>query len=206
MRRLEPAIFEAVKEAYDDLTKDLNFLRLGAKAFAQSPATSVDYGVMEKTDRAAVLPVDYIWSDVGSWDAVVQVMARDDHDNSVVGDVTLVGSRNNLAHLKDRLATLIGVENIVVVVSTRDSLLIVQKKRSEEVKKLVSQLQDDGRIEANEALQMFRPWGNYERRDRRWLPGQTDHRQTGWGSFIAEAPPSCRTLGCGPGAGRSYDR
>jgi mannose-1-phosphate guanylyltransferase/mannose-6-phosphate isomerase len=164
LSRLEPAIYEAVEKAHIGRTEDLNFLRLGVKAFTSSPSISVDYAVMERTDCAAVLPVDYGWSDVGSWDAVASVLPRDDDENTIVGDAKLVDSRNNLVHSKDRLATLIGIENIMVV-STRDSLLIVQKTKSEEVKKLVSALQDDGRVEANEALQMFRPWGNYERLD-----------------------------------------
>lgn len=164
LRRLEPAIFDQAKKAYDLAQRDLDFLRLEEKAFAASPSISVDYAVMERTDRAAVLPVGYEWSDVGSWDAVSNVLERDGEGNSVIGDASVIDARNNLVHTGGKLVTLIGVEDLVVV-DTRDSLLIARKGRSEQVKELVLQLQREGRAEANEASQIFRPWGNYERLD-----------------------------------------
>lgn len=161
--KLQPGIHRAVREAHGQARTDLDFLRLGA-AFAQAPSISVDYAVMEKTDRAAVLPVAYAWSDVGSWDAVSHVIERDPHDNAVVGDATMIDSRDSLVHSDGRLTALIGVDGVVVV-STRDSLLVASKERVEEVKDLVARLRDEGRTEAVEALQIFRPWGNYERLD-----------------------------------------
>lgn len=164
LSRLQPKVHAQVKTAFVNGRRDLDFLRLGEDAFAASPSISIDYAVMEKTNRAAVLPVRYAWSDVGSWDAVAQVLGRGPDGNAVVGDATLVDSRNNLVHSNGRLTTLIGMDGVVVV-STRDSILVTRKERAEEVKALVQQLKVEGRIEADEDLQIFRPWGNFERLD-----------------------------------------
>lgn len=164
LKALQPRIHEHVESAFACGRRDLDFLRLGEADFAASPSISIDYAVMEKTDRAAVLPVGYAWSDVGSWDAVTQILEVGPDGNAVVGDAKFVDSRNNLVHSSGRLTTLIGVEDVVVV-STRDSILVTRKERAEEVKGLVQQLKGEGRIEADEDLQIFRPWGNYERLD-----------------------------------------
>ncbi|MFC3205345.1 mannose-1-phosphate guanylyltransferase/mannose-6-phosphate isomerase [Aquamicrobium soli] len=163
LERLQPDILAAVTVALETATSDLDFKRLG-DAFAQAPSISVDYAVMERTDLAAVLPVDYRWSDVGSWDAVSQIVKSDAHGNTVIGDATILEGSDNVVHSQDRLTTLIGV-NDMIVVSTRDCLLVAPKPRAEDVKPLVARLQTEARIEAVEGLQLFRPWGNYERLD-----------------------------------------
>lgn len=164
LEQLHPDILSAVREAYDRARADLDFLRLDNAAFAQAPPISVDYAVMERTNRAAVLAVGYRWSDVGSWDAVRHVLPRDGSGNAVVGDATILDCHDNLVHSQDRLTTLIGVDGMVVV-STRDCLLVAPKSRAEDVKPLVARLQAQARAEAVEGLQVFRPWGNYERLD-----------------------------------------
>lgn len=164
LERLAPEIFAAVSRAHEHARVDLDFLRLEETAFAQSPSIAVDYAVMERTERAAVLPVDYGWSDIGSWDALAAILPADDTGNAVVGTAVFVDGQDNIVHSTDRLTTLVGVRDMVVV-STRDGLLVVPKSRAEDVKGLVARLQQDGRSEAVEALQIFRPWGNYERLD-----------------------------------------
>lgn len=159
----QPDILTAVTAALETATSDLDFQRLG-NAFAQAPSISVDYAVMEHTDRAAVLPVGYHWSDVGSWDAVSQIVKHDAHGNAVIGDATILEGGNNVVHSQDRLTTMIGVDDMIVV-STRDCLLVAPKPCAEDVKPLVARLQANARIEATEGLQIFRPWGNYERLD-----------------------------------------
>jgi mannose-1-phosphate guanylyltransferase/mannose-6-phosphate isomerase len=163
LERLQPDILAAVRTALEEAETDLDFLRLGP-SFARAPSISVDYAVMEKTTRAAVLPVGYRWSDVGSWDAVSQIVERDRQGNAVVGDATILDGADNLVHSQGRLTTLIGVDGMIVV-STRDCLLIAPKPRAEDVKPLVARLQAEARAEAVEGLQIFRPWGNYERLD-----------------------------------------
>lgn len=164
LEALRPDILSAVREAHDKARADLDFLRLDRAAFERSPSISVDYAVMERTDRAAVLPVGYAWSDVGSWDAAAQLLPKDAAGNVVVGDALILEGGDNLVHSQGRLTTLIGIDEMVVV-STRDCLLVAPKSRAEDVKPLVSELQARARVEAIEGLQNFRPWGSYERLD-----------------------------------------
>ncbi len=164
LERLAPEVHRAVGEAHRVARTDLDFRRLDEAAFTSSPSIAVDYAVMEKTDRAAVLPVDYAWSDIGSWDAVGTILNPDDSGNAIVGNVVVVDGSNNVVHSSDRLTTVLGVSDVVVV-STRDALLVAPKARAEDVKSLVTRLQAEARAEATEALRMFRPWGNYERLD-----------------------------------------
>jgi mannose-1-phosphate guanylyltransferase/mannose-6-phosphate isomerase len=159
-----PEILASVKRAVEEAKSDLDFLRLDSKAFESAPSISVDYAVMEKTDKAAVFPVDYTWSDVGSWDAVWDVLEKSEDGNAISGDVHIIAGKNNLVHSHGKLTTLVGIEDTVVV-STRDCVLVASKAHSEHVKSLVTELQQAGRLEANEALQIFRPWGNYEQLD-----------------------------------------
>jgi len=164
LEKLEPEILAAVNEAHNKAERDLDFLRLEADAFKKSPSISVDYAVMERTDKAAIFPVSYKWSDVGSWEAVWDVMAKTDEGNVVIGDAEIVNGTNNLVHSHGKLTTLVGVSDIAVV-TTRDAVLVASKSETEKVKQLVELLQAGGRTEANESLQIFRPWGNYERLD-----------------------------------------
>lgn len=162
--RLAPEVFSAASAAFRGGVQDLQFLRLDHSAYAEAPSISVDYAVMEKTGRAAVLPVDYRWSDVGSWDAVSALCEPGPDGNSVLGDGLVLEGRDNLIHSRGRLVTVIGLDNVAVV-ATRDSILVAARDRSEAVKTLVGKLEEQRRWQASEALQMFRPWGNYEQLD-----------------------------------------
>jgi mannose-1-phosphate guanylyltransferase/mannose-6-phosphate isomerase len=163
LKRLQPAILAAVEQAFGAARRDLDFIRLDA-AFAGAPAISIDHAVMEKTDKAAVLPVAYAWSDVGSWDAVLDIAARDGAGNAAIGHAVIEAGSNNLVHSERRLTALLGVDDLVVV-TTPDAVLVAGKARAEGVKELVAGLKAAGRAEAGEAQQIFRPWGNYERLD-----------------------------------------
>ena len=162
--RYEPGTLKAVTKAHQGATSDLDFLRLDADAFGASPSIAFDYAVMERTDMAAVMPVNYAWSDVGSWSAVSSTVEADDDGNAVVCSGVVVDGRNNVIHSEDRLTTVIGAEDMVVV-TTRDCVLVMPKDRAEDVKPLVARLEREAWTEATEALKIFRPWGNYERLD-----------------------------------------
>ena len=164
LKHLAPEILEAVSEAHANAKTDLDFLRLEKIAFERSPSISVDYAVMEQTEKAAVFPVDYSWSDVGSWEAVWEVSDKSIDGNVIIGDAEIVNGANNLVHSVGKLTALVGINDIAVV-TTRDAVLVTSKSEAENVKELVVNLQKNGRVEANEALQIFRPWGNYERLD-----------------------------------------
>lgn len=164
LAKYQPEILSAVRKAFNNVKSDLDFLRLDESAFKTSPSISVDYGVIEKTERIAVIPVSYAWSDMGSWDSVWEICDKDDQGNAVIGEGFVLGGQNNLVHSEPVLTTLVGVEDLLVV-ATSDSVLVASKSGAEHVKALVGELQKQGRTEATEALRIFRPWGNYERLD-----------------------------------------
>jgi mannose-1-phosphate guanylyltransferase / mannose-6-phosphate isomerase len=157
-----PEIAAAAREALDKASRDLDFVRLDEKAFMKSPKTSIDYAVMEKTTRAGVLPVDCGWSDVGTWGALWEVSQRDESGNVVMGHATLVNTRDSLVHSEDLKTGVVGLDNVVVV-ATKDAVLVTSRERSGEVKELVAQLKAANAPEAEAHLRVHRPWGWYER-------------------------------------------
>jgi len=160
--RFEPAMAEAARGAVAQLTKDLDFLRLAAEPFARAPKKSIDYAVMERTSLAAVVPADMGWSDVGSWNAVWDNLAHDEHGNAASGSTLVLDSRNNLVRGEDGvLAAVVGVDDLIVV-ATGDAVLVTTRDRAESVKTLVEQLKAQNLREAVEHRRMFRPWGYYQ--------------------------------------------
>ena len=162
LKRLEPAILEASAAAVDAASRDLDFTRLDAGAFARSPSKSIDYAVMERTARAAVVPVDMGWSDIGSWQALLSESAPDADGNVALGDVVAEEMRGCYVRADHgvMVATL-GVEDLVIV-ATGDAVLVTRRDRSQDVKKLVEKLKASGRSESTTHLKVFRPWGYYE--------------------------------------------
>jgi mannose-1-phosphate guanylyltransferase/mannose-6-phosphate isomerase len=163
-RKLAPGIVEAVDASLQHAQADLSFLRLTGEDFAKSPQISVDFAVMEKTARAAVLPVDYAWSDIGSWDAVAKSGVADRDGNVVVGRGVAEASHNVMIHSEGKLTTVLGLDNVVVV-STRDAILVAAKSATEKVKDLVAHLKDAGHREAEDSHMQYRPWGHREMLD-----------------------------------------
>ena len=161
LTRFEPSMREAVEAAVAAATKDLGFVRLDAAAFARAPQKSIDYAVMEKTDRAAVVEGRFRWSDIGSWDAVFDVTQRDKGGNALTGPVTAIDTQNSIVHTEGRLAAVIGVKDLIVV-ATPDAVLVLPRDRAEDVKKLVAVLKEEGRSEARNHRREYRPWGHYE--------------------------------------------
>jgi mannose-1-phosphate guanylyltransferase/mannose-6-phosphate isomerase len=161
LERLQPAILAACKTALAAAKRDEDFIRLDEAAFSSCPSDSIDYAVMEKTASAAVLPLEAGWNDVGSWAALWAVADQDGDGNAHHGDVVAVSCRNTLAWGKDRLITLLGLEDIVVV-DTDDSILVAHKDRVQEIKEIVSRLNADGRSETKLHRKVYRPWGAYD--------------------------------------------
>ena len=160
--RFEPDIATAAKAAAAAMTKDLDFLRLPAEAFAAAPRKSIDYAVMERTERAAVVPLDCGWSDVGSWSAVWEALGHDADGNAATGAVAFLDSRNSLAYSEDAMLTaVVGLDNIVVV-ATPDAVLVTSRDKAEQVKDLVEQLKAQNREQAVRHLRVYRPWGYYQ--------------------------------------------
>jgi mannose-1-phosphate guanylyltransferase / mannose-6-phosphate isomerase len=162
LARFEPEIAKAAEAAVSGITRDLDFLRLPAEAFAQAPRKSIDYAVMERTDLAAVVPVDCGWSDVGSWSAVWDVLRHDVEGNASTGPAVFLDSRNSLVHSDDAILTaVVGLEDIIVV-STADAVLVTSRDKAEQVKDLVEQLKAQNRQQAVTHLRVYRPWGYYQ--------------------------------------------
>lgn len=161
LERHNPAILEACRKAAAANAPDMQFVRVDADAFAACPAVSVDYAVMEKTERAAMVTLDAGWSDVGSWSALWDLAARDGEGNAFKGDVVSVASRDNLVHADRRMVALVGVEGLVVV-ETADAVLVARRERVQEVKEAVRLLSEAGRDEHINHRKVYRPWGHYD--------------------------------------------
>jgi len=164
LERNEPEIVPACRRALNDGKNDLFFFRLDAKAFSEVPSQSIDYGVMERTDKAAVVPVDMGWSDVGSWGALHQEMPRDADGNTTLGDIIAIETENSYIRSEKQLTAVIGLKNIVVVV-TPDAVLVADKAHDQAVKKVVEQLKAMGRTEATAQIRTYRPWGWFQNID-----------------------------------------
>jgi mannose-1-phosphate guanylyltransferase / mannose-6-phosphate isomerase len=161
LARLEPEMMDASNVSVANATDDLGFLRLDPAGFARAPPKSIDYAVMEKTDRAAVITGDFRWSDIGSWDALFEITPRDVEGNVVQGEVVTIDARNCIVHSDGRLTTMIGVEDLVVV-STSDAVMVVPRARAQEVRELTAKLKAGNRPEASVHKRVHRPWGYYE--------------------------------------------
>ena len=162
IERFEPEIAAAAKSAVEDMESDLDFLRLPAESFARAPRKSIDYAVMERTERAAVVPVDLGWSDVGSWSAVWDVLDHDVNGNASMGPAVFQKSRNSFVRSDDTiLTTVVGLDDVVVV-TTPDAVLVTSRHNAEQVKGLVEHLKALNRQEAVQHLRIYRPWGYYQ--------------------------------------------
>jgi len=161
VERLAPEIIENTRAALDGAESDLGFRRLAGEAYAQCPNISVDYAVMEKTARAAVLPLETGWSDVGSWASVWAESAHDADGNAVRGDAMLMDTHGSYVHSNGALVSTIGVEDMIVV-HTPDAALVARRDRAQDVGQLVKQLRAANRREPEQHTRCHRPWGHFE--------------------------------------------
>ena len=156
-----PDVLAAAREAVDKRTEDLDFLRLDPEAFGRAPDISLDYAVAERTHRAAVVPADLGWSDVGSWDALWDISRKDDHGNVGVGDVMLEHATNCYVRSDGIVTAVVGLSDVITVV-TEDAVLVTHRDRAQDVKRVVERLREAGRPEALSHNRAYRPWGFYE--------------------------------------------
>ncbi|MEO1719378.1 MAG: mannose-1-phosphate guanylyltransferase/mannose-6-phosphate isomerase [Pseudomonadota bacterium] len=161
LNQLEPKIFAAAEASLRGAVQDFEFTRLEKAPFAQSPSISVDYAVMERTKKAAMIPVDMGWNDVGSWSSLWDVAPRDENGNFVQGDAILKDTDGCYVHSEKSLVSTIGVENLVIV-DTPDALLVADKSRAQEVGDIVKELRASNRKEQEQHLRNYRPWGHFE--------------------------------------------
>jgi mannose-1-phosphate guanylyltransferase/mannose-6-phosphate isomerase len=161
MDRHAPGVLAAMRRAVTGRRQDLDFIRLEPAAFAASPNISLDYAVAEHTDRAAVVPADLGWSDVGSWQALWELGGKDAAGNVSIGDVLLEDAKDCYVRSDGKMTAVLGLDNVVLVV-TEDAVLAMDRSRSQDVKKIVDRLRKDGRAEAVTHNRVYRPWGFYE--------------------------------------------
>jgi mannose-1-phosphate guanylyltransferase/mannose-1-phosphate guanylyltransferase/mannose-6-phosphate isomerase len=162
LERLQPQVLAAARAALEAARRDFDYLRLDEAAFAEAPSISIDYAVMELTDRAAVVPVDCGWSDVGAWQALWELTPKDEAANVTHGKVRLKDTRNSYFRAEDgHLLVGVGVEDVIVV-TTKDATLVTSRAEAPRVGELVKAMAADGHPETNLPPVVYRPWGSYE--------------------------------------------
>jgi mannose-1-phosphate guanylyltransferase/mannose-6-phosphate isomerase len=161
LEKYNPAIVKSAKDSITNSKNDLDFVRLDKSSFEQSPEDSIDYAVMEKTDKAVVVPLDANWSDVGAWKSVWEVSSKDENGNVLRGDTIAQGTTNTLVHAEHRLVSVLGLEDVVVI-ETSDAVLVANKNKVQDIKKIVEQLKKSKRTEVDSHRKMYRPWGSYD--------------------------------------------
>ncbi|HTD02217.1 mannose-1-phosphate guanylyltransferase/mannose-6-phosphate isomerase [Undibacterium sp.] len=168
IRHFNPEMFHACRLAVQQARVDCDFVRIDKTAFQSCPSDSIDYAVMEKLPKAAelgiagcVVPFDAGWSDVGAWDAVWQVSAKDANGNAFKGDVMMEDSRNCLVVSDSRLVACLGLEDVIVV-ETPDAVLVTNKSNTQNIKRIVSRLRDGNYTQADNHRKVYRPWGHYD--------------------------------------------
>jgi mannose-1-phosphate guanylyltransferase len=161
LNKHRPKIYEASRRAAKTISPDLDFLRVDESAFADCPAESIDYAVMEQTDNAFVIPLDAGWSDIGSWQSLWQTLEKDTNGNVHRGDVVAKNSHNNFVFCESGLVATLGLKDCIIV-QTKDAVLVANKDNVQEVKAVVEELSVAGRSEHKLHREVFRPWGKYD--------------------------------------------
>lgn len=161
LEKFSPEILTSCAEAWSGKSNDLTFTRIGVDAFAACPEDSIDYAVMERTDRGVVIPLDAGWSDVGSWRSLWDVRDKDPRGNVIDGDVMALDVQDSLILSRNKLVACLGLSNVVVV-DTSDAVLVADMDRVQEVKGIVREIQKQGRSEDRFHREVHRPWGQFD--------------------------------------------
>ncbi|NBF03348.1 mannose-1-phosphate guanylyltransferase/mannose-6-phosphate isomerase [Pseudomonas sp. Fl5BN2] len=161
LEKFRPDILVACRSALAAGEQDMHFTRVGREAFAHCPSESIDYAVMEKTADAVVVPLDAGWSDIGSWSALWEVGNKDAQGNVCHGDVLVEQTSNTLVHSQSRLVSALGVNDLIIV-ETKDAVLVAHKDHVQNVKRIVDTLKSEGRGESIDHREVYRPWGVYD--------------------------------------------
>jgi len=161
LKKFRPDILEQCKASVLEIKADLDFLRIDKETFGLCPSESVDYAVMEKTSHAVVVPMDAGWSDIGSWSSLWDISEKDGDGNSTHGDVILHNTYNSFVKTDGKLVATLGVNDLVIV-STKDVLMVAHKDSVQDVKIITAKLKADSRSEWDLNREVFRPWGKYD--------------------------------------------
>ena len=161
LKKFEPKILNCCKKSFQTEYKDFDFIRLKNNEFLKCPEKSIDYAVMEHTKKAIVVPLDANWSDIGSWEALMDSKSKDSNGNVSEGDVLLDDVNNTYAYSSNRLVSAIGVSDLIIV-DTQDALLVTNKKHTQNIKNIVNKLKKNSRSEIEHHRKVYRPWGYYD--------------------------------------------
>jgi mannose-1-phosphate guanylyltransferase/mannose-6-phosphate isomerase len=161
LERFAPDMVATCRSAMEAKDQSGYSIRPDPDRFSQCPSDSIDYAVMEKTDKAMMMPLDSGWNDIGSWSAIHEVGEQDDAGNSTEGDVILADCSGCLVRSESRLVSVVGMDDVIVV-ETKDSVLVTSKENAQDVKRVVEQLKSAGREEKDLHRQVYRPWGSYD--------------------------------------------
>ncbi|NRA18522.1 MAG: mannose-1-phosphate guanylyltransferase/mannose-6-phosphate isomerase [Oceanospirillaceae bacterium] len=171
LKQFRPDIYAACEKSMSNCQVDNDFVRVDVEAFSACPDESIDYAVMEPlcspdnqtddADQVVVVPLDAHWNDIGGFSALWQVSDKDENGNAFTGDVMSIDSKNSLVISVDKLVTTIGVEDLVII-NTKDALLVAHKDKAQQVKTIVNSLKQEGRPEATVHREVYRPWGKYD--------------------------------------------
>jgi len=164
LEKFSPDILAVCKQAYSNKTQDLDFTRISADIFEKCPDDSIDYAVMEHTESAIVIPLNAGWSDVGSFSSLWEVNEKDEQGNVNQGDIISHSTTNCYINAQSRLVTTVGVDNLVIV-ETKDAILVANKDKVQDVKSIVNQLKSVNRYEVKHQREVYRPWGKYDSLD-----------------------------------------
>ncbi|HCG5236615.1 TPA: mannose-1-phosphate guanylyltransferase/mannose-6-phosphate isomerase [Vibrio parahaemolyticus] len=156
-----PDIYSVCEQAMKTTTGDLDFTRISEDIFNECPSDSIDYAVMEKTQDAVVIPLDAQWSDVGAWSALWDISEKDSAGNVRKGDVIVHNSTNSYFNAEQKMIAAVGVDNLVVI-ETKDAVLVASKDQVQDVKEIVEHLKSNGRTEHHIHREVYRPWGKYD--------------------------------------------
>lgn len=161
LKKFSPDILEQCQASVIEVKSDLDFIRINKEAFESCPSNSVDYAVMEKTSHAVVVPMDAGWSDIGSWSSLWDISEKDSEGNSTHGDVILYNTHNSYVRTDNKLVAVIGVDGLVIV-STKDALMVSHKDSVQDVKIITEALKAQARNEWQSSREVYRPWGKYD--------------------------------------------
>ena len=164
LQTLRPDIYSACLQSWQTSAVDMDFVRPDSNLFSACPAESIDYAVMEKTANAMVMPMDPQWNDLGSWSSLLDLLPKNAQGNVEIGDTMSIDSCNNYIRGDNKLITTLGISDLVIV-DTKDALLVAHKDHVEKVKQLVDQLKTEQRSEYIHHREVYRPWGKYDSMD-----------------------------------------
>ena len=161
LEKYAPEILTTCKDAIETESTDLDFIRVDKEVFVGCPDDSIDYAVMEKTEKAAMVALDAGWSDVGSWTSLWETSEKDENGNVTIGDTILENTHNSYVNAEGKLVSVIGLDDVIVV-ETKDAVMVAHKNDAQSIKNVVNKLKSEKRPEFQFHREVFRPWGSYD--------------------------------------------